>query len=329
MENTNKKLVSVVVPIYNREKTVEKCIKSILNQTYKNIELVLIDDGSTDDTFSVCKSYAEKDDRIKLFQKDNGGVSSARNYGIEKATGDLLMFVDSDDTIEENTVKDYVRSLDKYDADFVSSETLILLLLKKSIKKKGKLFLRYLSSISSYSPWGKMYKLSVIKENDIRFDTSMKACEDAPFVREYLTFCDKLCFVKDKYYKWNNTEQSLSKKGYEDYCLYFAKKLDVLNNLLKSAGYSESTVNKFISYRAVHGIYISIAHYKTFYRENFSYYADKAINCLSGYISTDKELHEYKKWYKAFCTCYKKPEDLLKIQVSTLIKIKRRIQKYL
>ena len=80
-------LVSIVVPIYNTEQYIPKCIESLINQTYKNLEIILIDDGSTDNSFNICKKYQKEDERIKLFHKENGGVSSARNYGIKKATG--------------------------------------------------------------------------------------------------------------------------------------------------------------------------------------------------------------------------------------------------
>ncbi len=96
----NEPLISVIVPVYNVEKYVAKCLDSIINQTYKNLEIIVVDDGSTDNSYSVCCSYAEKDDRIVLLQQPNGGQASARNYGIENAGGDYVGFVDSDDWIE-------------------------------------------------------------------------------------------------------------------------------------------------------------------------------------------------------------------------------------
>ena len=106
-------LVSIVVPIYNTEQYISKCIESLINQTYKNLEIILIDDGSTDNSFNICKKYQKEDERIKLFHKENGGVSSARNYGIKKATGEYICFCDSDDyyslealTIMTDTIRD-------------------------------------------------------------------------------------------------------------------------------------------------------------------------------------------------------------------------------
>lgn len=96
------RLVSIIVPVYNTSKYLEKCLESLKNQTLKNIEIIVVDDGSTDESLKIAKKIAKDDKRIKVFHKQNGGLSSARNYGIEKATGDFIGFVDSDDYVEEN-----------------------------------------------------------------------------------------------------------------------------------------------------------------------------------------------------------------------------------
>jgi len=99
------KKTSVIVPVYNAEKYLDKCIQSILNQDYKNIEVILIDDGSLDNSGNICDEYAKVDSRVKVVHKKNGGVSSARNCGIDIATGEFIMFVDSDDYIEYNMIQ--------------------------------------------------------------------------------------------------------------------------------------------------------------------------------------------------------------------------------
>ena len=93
-------LLSIIVPIYNVEQYVDKCIQSILNQTYQNLEIILVDDGATDRSGSIADSYAAKDKRVKVFHKENGGLSDARNYGLDHVTGDYILFVDSDDFIQ-------------------------------------------------------------------------------------------------------------------------------------------------------------------------------------------------------------------------------------
>lgn len=112
-----KDLISVIVPVYNAEKTLEKCIESILNQTYKKIELLLIDDGSTDASLKTCQSYSDRLENVTTIHKNNGGQSSARNLGIEKSKGEYIGFVDSDDYIAENMYEKLMNAIKENNAD--------------------------------------------------------------------------------------------------------------------------------------------------------------------------------------------------------------------
>lgn len=114
-----KSLVSIIVPVYNVEKYIVACITSIQTQTYENLEIILVDDGTPDNSGKICDEFAQKDERIKVIHKTNGGLSSARNAGLDIATGDYIMFVDSDDYLSDNAVELLVRDSQKYDADFV------------------------------------------------------------------------------------------------------------------------------------------------------------------------------------------------------------------
>lgn len=109
--------VSIIVPIYNKEKYLEKCLDSILGQTYRDLEIILVDDGSTDNSLAICQRYAEKDLRIKIYHKSNGGVSSARNLGLEKSTGKYISFVDPDDFIHSEFIEQLETMLVQSDAE--------------------------------------------------------------------------------------------------------------------------------------------------------------------------------------------------------------------
>lgn len=111
--------VSIIIPVYNAEKHISKCIESLTNQTYKEIQIILINDGSTDKSGQICEAYAEKDNRIIVIHKENGGVSSARNIGLENSTGYYIMFVDSDDWIEEDAIKRLMQVQNKYSYDLI------------------------------------------------------------------------------------------------------------------------------------------------------------------------------------------------------------------
>ena len=112
----NNELISVIVPVYNGQKYIDICVKSVLNQSYKNIELILVDDGSTDDSYKVLEKWKEEDSRVKVIKKENAGVSSARNAGIEAASGAFVTFIDVDDFIENDFLDYYYNMIKKLDA---------------------------------------------------------------------------------------------------------------------------------------------------------------------------------------------------------------------
>ena len=112
-----KERISVVVPVYNVEQYLEKCVNSIINQTYKNLEIILVDDGATDNSGEMCDELAKLDDRISVYHKENGGLSDARNYGVERATGEYIGFVDSDDYIDAEMYEKLYEAIKKEDAD--------------------------------------------------------------------------------------------------------------------------------------------------------------------------------------------------------------------
>ena len=110
-------LVSVVVPVYKVEPYLERCIRSIIGQTYENLEIILVDDGSPDQCGAICDRFAQEDTRIKVYHKPNGGLSDARNYGVNRASGTYIAFIDSDDYISPHYIEYLYQLMVKYDAD--------------------------------------------------------------------------------------------------------------------------------------------------------------------------------------------------------------------
>ncbi len=117
--------ISVIIPVYNVEKYLNRCVESILNQTYRNLEIILIDDGSTDKSSQLCDFFSTKDSRIKVIHKKNGGLSSARNVGLDNATGEYVYFIDSDDWIANDTIEYLYETCKKYDADICSAKYML------------------------------------------------------------------------------------------------------------------------------------------------------------------------------------------------------------
>ena len=112
-------LISVIVPVYNVEQYIHQCVDSILSQTYKNLEIILVDDGSPDNCPAICDEYARNDDRVKIIHQENGGISAARNSALDLCTGEYIAFVDSDDWIESNAYEEMMSEMQKKDLDVV------------------------------------------------------------------------------------------------------------------------------------------------------------------------------------------------------------------
>ena len=120
--------ISIIVPVYNVEQYLERCVESLMNQSYKNIEILLINDGSTDNSGKLCDEIAKRDSRIAVYHKENGGLSDARNYGVDKATADFVGFVDSDDYVDEDMYEVLLSNLLKYDVYYHKSYLHLLIL---------------------------------------------------------------------------------------------------------------------------------------------------------------------------------------------------------
>lgn len=197
-------LLSVIVPVYNAEKTLRQCVDSILGQDYRNFELLLIDDGSKDSSPEICDEYSQTDNRVKVFHKPNGGVSSARNVGISKARGEWLTFIDADDYITDGYFDGVVgqnedvliKGYHKFDhSGIVSGKEAEDLL---GIPAFSDFLSQYVTDSLLRGPVFKFYKRSLI--GDLRFLTDMKIGEDAWFVFNYLARCKSFAVLpKGKY----------------------------------------------------------------------------------------------------------------------------------
>ena len=190
-------LVSVIVPVYNREKHLQRCFDSILAQTYDNLELICIDDGSTDSSPQICDEYGKKNSRVRVFHIKNGGVSHARNVGIEASNGKYLFFVDSDDYIEEDHIANLIPIENE---DWVFCGFKILKdgeCLKESRFVENKIAIDEIKALEN--PFTHVsfpnsmccccYKMSIIKEAQIKIDEKHSIAEDALFNCNYLQFC--------------------------------------------------------------------------------------------------------------------------------------------
>lgn len=214
MEN---EMVSVIVPIYNTEKYVGKCIESVVNQSYTNLEIILINDGSTDHSAEICAGYEKEDDRVWLFEQPNSGVSATRNRGLDLATGEYVLFIDSDDWLESNMIETLVRNIFSYKVDIsccqydygnsVDSKSVAVWDRERMIRE----FLKH-NHING-SLVNKLFRRELI--GDIRLDTAIKYGEDALFLWKNLICADSVAVSEEVLYHVTLHDDSSSGGGFK------------------------------------------------------------------------------------------------------------------
>ena len=205
----NNSLVSIIVPVYKAEKYIHQCIDSLLAQTYRNIEVILVDDGSPDHCGAICDEYAAKDNRVKVIHQQNGGVSAARNVGLANATGEWITFVDADDSV----TCAYIEQLYANDSDWVISgyreSNYKCILSEERYDGKDELirfFYKHFDKLYANTLWGKFYKRSIVYDNQILFNSSIRFSEDFIFNLMYLYYCRVITLNDSANYIYTSNE---------------------------------------------------------------------------------------------------------------------------
>lgn len=217
MSNYGNELISVIVPVYNVEQYLEKCVNSIINQTYKNLEIILVDDGATDSSGNMCDELAKSDNRIKVYHKENGGLSDARNYGVERATGDYIGFVDSDDYIDSEMYEKLYEAIKKENVDVAECSLKViypgkieLFTDEKYYKVLGKTeYLEEYLTIKKIfgSVWTKLIKSDVAKK--LVFPKG-KLYEDTYYAYDLIEKVDRYVIMNNPYYNYLMRENSIT-----------------------------------------------------------------------------------------------------------------------
>lgn len=222
-------MISVIVPVYKAEKYLHRCVDSILAQSYTDIELLLINDGSPDNSGAICDEYAAKDSRVRVFHKENGGVSSARNLGLVNVRGEWLTFIDSDDYVHP----DFLSSLYAiHDVDMIVGSFEIVGVEEKwnglladcyydrtSLENK---VIDLSLSINFSTPWAKLFRTNIIATNNLLFDEKMRSAEDWLFVLNYLIYTQSLrtCSFPYYYYERGNVHGLSQNSSFFDEYFY-------------------------------------------------------------------------------------------------------------
>lgn len=260
--------ISVIMPAYNAERTIENSIKSVLNQTHKNIELIIVNDGSTDDTESIVNHIRSFEDRIFYIKTTNKGVSSARNIALDYAAGDYITFIDSDDYYDKNMLEVLLKYLCEYDCDLVScsyervsksnvipeptyykrgfyaKEKLVNEIYPSVITDKSLVYTAPLNIVT------KIFKKSIIDRYNIRFNEKLNQGEDLLFSKEYILYAESFYYLPEyRLYKYSNNEYSVTNTFSKDRKRTLPVSLNSQNALCKK--FSRFNLNKQLPYHRV------------------------------------------------------------------------------
>ena len=278
--------ISVIVPVYNVEKYLPRCIESILSQTFSDFELLLIDDGSTDTSGNICDAYAKTDSRIKVYHTENRGVSAARNLGIQEASADWICFVDSDDWVEEDYLKAFFYEKTIKDRSIVcqricvktsnvTKKDLILFSyddIKRTISSSENLILCSEFLEKDVYVFAKLFRKDVLITHHVFFPENISICEDVVFLHSYLLYIEDVFLCSSAHYHHiERSFMSLSKKFHPSEEWVIASK--------EMLGTTKSLIEKFhildgVSVRSLYTLYGLSSFYAAFINateENYSF----------------------------------------------------------
>lgn len=260
------KLITIIIPIYNSKKYLKKTIETVLQQTYNNYELILIDDGSTDNSLEICKNYEKIDKRIKVFTQKNKGVATARNKGIENSQGEFICFMDSDDYIEKTMLDQYIKVSEIYKPDLIVSGYFSEVDLDekitydkiycpnknyKNIEEIKQDFVLLWDKHLLYNIWNKLYSARIIKEHQIKFPDSNWG-EDIEFNRQYLLKINTLYNMQECFYHYiRGRKETITGKYIENLYDIRLKEDEEFREYFKEYGINEEDYREFCARRHI------------------------------------------------------------------------------
>ena len=269
--------ISIVIPIYNAEDHLQRCVDSVLNQTEKNIEIILVDDGSKDNSIEICKNYLNQDKRVQLIHQENSGVSAARNRGIEQACGEYIGFIDSDDWIEPNMYECLLREANQASADIVICDA-------RTVYEDGKIQADTITQLSGNqilqkseftpslllemagSAWRCIYKNhryndKLQKQKTILFPLGVKFSEDRIFNLYAFGQANKICYIKKAFYNRYMNEKSTVHRFHQDYFEACKKSMDGIEQAIRYAWDDNNELQKVYLSQFITGAIGAICNY--------------------------------------------------------------------
>lgn len=295
-DNDKSIMLSIIVPVYNSDRTLDRCIESIISQSYCNFELILINDGSSDGSSVILSDFDKKDERIVVVNQQNMGVSAARNNGIKVARGELVVFIDSDDTIEPGYLQALAEDCHSNNADVIF--TGYNLVTKNGLNKINNPGIGQINYIKSFeldienlinnklflSSWSKAYCLKIIKDNELYFDVNLKNGEDLVFNMDYFLHVNKYSSIDDCYYNYFlDNNESLSRKTDNYRIENNANLMDRSMVFCKKMGIFDGGIGIFAKYYLKSQIYTI-----DLILESSSFTKKQKINAISYFVSLEQ-----------------------------------------
>ncbi len=276
-------LISVIIPVYNPGKYLYHCLDSMIHQTYRNLEIILVNDGSTDDSLNVCRSYAEKDSRIQVLTQENAGVSVARNRGIEIATGDWYSFIDSDDYLEENTYEFLLDTAQKEKADVVCFEyftTFPSREIQHTFRDKSRYGLKTRAQAVKEQTTGvpfactKLFSKKVI--GSLRFQVGLARGEDGEFARLAIHNADTVYYADQPLLHYVQSDES-AVRG-----VFRISQLSILDNEPKTDRFYRENYPELLPYHLRQHLHLCVSLYCDMYadKKNYSQEQKRAYRCF-------------------------------------------------
>ena len=257
-------LISIIVPVYNSELYINRCLDSLLKQTYKNIEIIIVDDGSKDNSLQLIKGYANKDSRIKVYTQSNQGPSVARNTGLDNSTGKYIMFVDADDFIDKNMVTNMVEGIKDDKNTLVlcdNSEIWANEIEERKLFDTDKNYIKKVDVIKAIASGkaglvcGKLFNKNIIKEHNIKFDKEIKMCEDQIFFLNISRYCDDFIYIpKSLYFYDRRNENSITIKYKEKVIDNQIYVINIIKEILKTSDIESDDIKYIINNRYIDAI---------------------------------------------------------------------------
>lgn len=317
---------SIIIPVYNAERTLEKCLNSIKTQTFLNYEVILIDDGSYDSSLSICKQFEKRDQRYRIFHQSNSGPSVARNVGLNEASGEWICFIDSDDTIERDYLQEIFNAIQQYEADVVflghykihengNRDSFIPSDVENT---KMRTFVALSNKDMFGYTWVKCFRKDTIK--NIRFDSTLNLFEDEVFTCQVLSNCARVGVVRKPIYNYYiGNGSTLMGRTHEDYCLKCDKVYEAWDKLLlpepSKRNLMENKANSFVTRSFYYAFErnVDIKKYFSYLKETKYFQEHTEIRNLDEYVKSGN----YRK------LCLEKMKYQVKLRIFAWLKRRR------